>query len=286
LTTFLSNYLNYFSPRFTYQVTGVQSQFAIPGKNLFSLPILSLALIGFIFTIRQITVKKLKGNGDLFLVLLLLASPVAAALTADPPQALRPTPLIIPSILFATLGFRQLVSLFPRYSWTKLILTASLTASLVFGFYRYHAAYWGDYRTQYSSSWQYGYHQAIDFLVQHQSEYDRIFISKAAGEPHLFYAFFTSLDPQAFQPNADNIRFSQSDWYWTDRIGQVYFVNDWQIPTFQPAPVLTLESGGSIPTTNSLLITSPQHLPSDTTVLAIIDNLQGDIAFVIARFNQ
>ncbi|OHA75714.1 MAG: hypothetical protein A3I38_02410 [Candidatus Wildermuthbacteria bacterium RIFCSPLOWO2_02_FULL_47_10] len=76
----------------------------------------------------------------------------------------------------------------------------------------------------------------------------------------------------------------KSDWYWTDKIGRVYFINDWQIGT-GVVNTLPLESGGTISTNNSLLITSPDHLPKNTTVIDKIDFLNGDPAFVIAKFN-
>jgi len=109
-------------------------------------------------------------------------------------------------------------------------------------------------------------------------------MSKRYGEPHIFYAFYSRLDPKLLMPGPDNIRFMKSDWYWTDKIGKVYFINDWQIPT-GVVNTLPLESGGTISTNNSLFITSPDHLPKNTTVIDKIDFLNGDPAFVIAKFN-
>lgn len=276
---FSKNYLGYFSPQFVYQTTGTQSQFAIPVKNLFTLPVLILALIGFF-----ITLKTYKQKSSQYLLLLLFLSPVAAALTQGPPQALRPTPMMIPITLFAVLGFRQILGWFDLRVWAKSTVAIILLMSLIIAFTRYENAYWNDYRLQYSSAWQYGYQQAMEYVQDHQSEYDRVFITKYHGEPHIFYAFFSQLNPTELQPNNNNIRFNQSDWYWTDKIGDIYFVNDWEIPAWTQAEYLPLESGPTLPTRNSLLIASVEHLPSNTEILELIEGLDGNIAFIIARF--
>jgi len=82
------------------------------------------------------------------------------------------------------------------------------------------------------------------------------------------------------QPGPDNIRFEQSDWFWTDKIDNVYFVNDWQIPS-TPISTLTLESGSTISAQRSLLVTSPDHLPVNAHVIETINFLDDTPAFII-----
>jgi 4-amino-4-deoxy-L-arabinose transferase-like glycosyltransferase len=272
---FTKNYLSYFSPRFFYQIQGVQKQFAIPGKNLFTLPITILYLIGLV----SLLLKK-KTKTKLFLFSWLLLSPVAAALTADPPQALRPNPLIPVIIIFASLGFVFLVDLFKKRHWAKTAVTISLILSCLVGYVRYLNSYYGSYRTSYSSSWQYGYQEVMDFVDKEKESYDRIIFTKRYGEPHIFYAFFTQISPQVMYSKDETIRFKQSDWYWTDRIKDTYFVNDWDIPEIL-TDTLPLESGGEVEVKNSLLVVSPQSLPKNVRVLKTISFLDGQPAFYI-----
>jgi len=168
--------------------------------------------------------------------------------------------------------------------WLKTPFIVLFTALFVFLFAGYLNLYFGDYQKAYSASWQFGNREAIEIINENIDHYDRIIMTKRYGEPHIFYAFYSRLDPKLLIPGPDNIRFNKSDWYWTDKIGRVYFVNDWQIPT-GVVNTLPLESGGTISTNNSLLITSPDHLPKNTTVIDKIDFLNGDPAFVIAKFN-
>ena len=278
---FSDNYLNYLSPQFLYQSDGAQTQFAIPYKNLLTLNLTLLVILGFF-----VSIKHIKDSSHRLLLLLLVLSPVAAAITASPPQALRPTPLIIPLTLLAALGFFALVNLFSSRNWAKTAVALILIISFMASSFSYLSDYWNSYRFEYSSSWQYGHQQLFEYLEDNQDQYDRIFITKYHGEPHIFYSFFNQLDPRILQPGGDSLRFKQSDWFWTDRIGEVYFINDWDIPYFSPAPFLPLESGDLIPTANALLITSVEHLPSNTEIIKLIEDLSGNIAFVVARFKQ
>lgn len=274
LTTFGRNYLGYFSPGFFSQQWGSQFQFAIPGRNLLTLPIFFLAVLGFFSFLRRV---KDDNNFQLLYVWLFL-SPIAAALTIDPPQALRPNPMIPAIVILACFGLSRLLIIIPEKSKLLFTLLFFFWSLISFGYYL--VDYAGGYKIKYSSSWQYGYRQIMDFVKEHRSEYDRIFITKRYGEPHIFYSFFTKLAPSKLQPGPDNIRFEKSDWFWTDKIDNVYFVNDWQIPA-TPVNSLTLESGGIVPATRSLLITSPDHVPVNAHIIETVNYLDGSPAFII-----
>ncbi len=279
---FIAQYLSYFSPTFLYQLAGTQTQFAIPGQNLLTLPITIFFLLGLWFL-----VNKPKSNQSAHLLFLLsgfLLSPRPAAITSAPPQALRPTPLLPFMIIIAVFGLVYLVRRLP----IRLIplLISLTTVSLAFFFAIYLKVYFGPYQKTYSQAWQYGYEQAIAYIAHHQNEYVRVFISKQYAEPHIFYAFYTHLNPRALQSGASSVRFSKSDWYWTDQIDNTFLVNHWLIPNGTPAPYLPLEIGSKVPTQNSLLVTTPDHLPSNTTTLETINFLDGSPAFIIVKFNQ
>ena len=85
------------------------------------------------------------------------------------------------------------------------------------------------------------------------------------------------------QPSGDNIRFEKYGWYWTDKIGKVYFVNSWNIPNIAKADSLKLESGGTISTKNSLLITTEFGVPTNAQILKTVNFKEGYIGFIIAK---
>jgi len=275
LSAFTKNYLGYFSPQFFSQQWGAQFQFAIPGQSLLTLPIFLLALLGF-----SLHLPSLRGSWSSlkFLYAWLLLSPVAASLTIDPPQALRPNPMIPAIIIFAGLGLSWLLTVIPAKFIKLFTILLVLWIGVSFGYYL--RQYFGSYALTYSSSWQYGYAEAMNFVKDHRNEYDRVFITKRFGEPHIFYAFFNRVSPLSIQPGGDNIRFQKSDWYWTDKIDNIYFINDWQIPVTS-IKTLPLESGGEVSTQKSLLITSAGHVPVNAHVIKTVNFLDGSPAFII-----
>lgn len=264
VTQFAKNYFSYFSPQFFFQSKGAQYQFAIPGQNLFTLPILLLAIAGLVISIREFT------KTSALIIGWLLLSPVAAALTLDPPQALRPNPMIIAIVLLAVVGFKRINGLL---SWLALIL-------FVFFSLWFLKTYWYQYSYQYSQSWQYGYFQALDYISKNSDKYQNVFITKRLGEAHIYYAFYNRTDPKVLQPGGDSIRYQKSDWFWTDKINNVYFINDWDIPTTKVTK-LKLESGGEVDTTGGLLVTSPAKVPQNAKVLEVIRFLDGEPVFII-----
>lgn len=274
VTTFVGNYFSYFSPNFLSQSKGSQYQFAFPGKSLFTWPVTVLAVVGLFYCFSQIK----KERSVIFLLLLLLASPVAASLTLDPPQAVRPTPMIPFVIIMASIVFSDTllkkVTKITNLVFALVLLSCSVSS--VYYLYEYHHTY----SMKYSKSWQYGYKQVIDYALANQSNYQKIFITKKYGEPHMFYAFYSQLNPKIIQSPDKTVRFGKSDWFWTDRIENVYFLNDWQIPT-SSQNFFILESGQKVLNHNSLLITTPDHVPENSEINANINYLDGSSAFII-----
>jgi len=272
-TQVVKNYFSYFTPQFWNQSRGAQYQFAIPGKNLVTYPVLALCLLGLFF------VLKTKSKTASFFVVLFFLSPLAASFTNDPPQAIRPSPLIIFVCLFFAFGLYHVQSSLKRHQETVICLVISLFAiSSVL----YLKNYWYNYQLQYSSSWQYGYKQVFDYISKNGHNDQNVFVTKKYGEPHIFDFFFNKADPVIVQNKGETIRFSKSDWLWTDKFQNHYFVNDWQIPVGVVSK-LSLESGLEISTANSLLITTPDHVPSNSTILGTINFLDGSIAFIILQ---
>ena len=269
------NYIGYFSPQFLYQTRGVQTQFAIPIKNLFSLPITILFIVGVV-----ISVKSLSDKNRLFLMAWLFLSPLAASLTADPPQSLRPNPMIPAVIILAAFGWLFLLRIIKPLLCQAVLI--SVIFSVSFALVRYLDTYYGEYAHYYSDSWQYGYSQMVDFVKSNGQKYDKIFITKTYGEPHIFYAFYNQLDPKLLWPGENNIRYEQSDWFWTDRIGKIYFVNQWDIPQGgQRVDTLKLESGEVVDTKGSLLVTTFNYVPDNVEVEEVVEFVDGRFAFVI-----
>lgn len=279
VSTVAKNYLNFFSADFIYQTQGAQYQFAIPGVNLLGIPIMVLGLVGFLAVIVG-----RKEPGMNFVLLWLLLSPLPAALTLDPPQSLRPLYLIAAWTMLAALGGSVYLQLFNSKPRLKLYAAGALVFILVLAFGRYWNNYWQIYRPIYAAAWQDGYRQMWQFVLEQEKQYgyDSVIVTKRLGEPHIFLAFYAPLSPELLWPGGDNIRFAQSDWFWTDRIGKYYFANDWDIiPTVKET--IKLESGGTIPIGRTLVVASPGQLPGSVAKIKEISDLAGNVVFEIGE---
>ena len=271
-TQVIKNYLSYFTPQFINQSRGAQYQFAIPGQSLLGYPVLILVLFGIWFAFSHTSIL------SKFLLAIFFCSPLAAALTMDPPQAIRPSTWLVTIPIFAVFGLDLVLSYSKKYSKTLLvIIILSIVCSSNLFLYRY----WTSYLAKYSQSWQYGYKEVFEYIESNKKDYSNIFVTKKYGEPHIFYAFYSKLNPLVLQNPSLSTRFTKSDWRWTDKIENIYFLNDWQIDTNAPVSSFVLESGTSVSTANSLLATSPEHVPQNSTVLKVVSFLDGSPAFII-----
>jgi len=272
--TVIVNYFNYFSPTFFNQSYGAQSQFTIPNLNLLGIPTMILFLLGILYFIRNPREKSLQ-----FIVVWLLLAPIAASLTVDPAQALRPNPMIPAIIILAGLGaVFALGNLSATQRW---LISSFLFIATILNFSLYLNDYFMFYPKTYSRSWQYGYEQLFQYLNS-QKEYHKFFITKSFGEPHIFYAFYNKLNPEILQDKNITKRFFQSGWYWTDKIGSYYFYNEFDI-SIKKINEITLESGEVVSTKDSLLVTTENHVPVNANVLKKIPFLDGAPAFIIAQ---
>ncbi len=128
------------------------------------------------------------------------------------------------------------------------------------------------YNREYSSTWQYGYEQVVEFIKPLYSDYSRIIITKKYGEPHEFVLFYWPWDPQQYQTDIHKKWDFHADWYWVDAFDKFQFVNDWEIKDLQPL-------------TSTLLITSPNNYPTkDAKLINTINFLNGQPAFEIISY--
>jgi hypothetical protein len=215
---FFLNYVKYFSPQFLFLTGGTQWQFNLPnyGQLYFvdSIPF----IIGIIFLL-----KNLRTVSSKLLLSWLFLGFIPASLTRDAPHALRsfavtPVPMIIiaTGIVWLTLKYKFLLKVY------FVLFVCSVCGFLYL--------YFGSYRVTYSQSWQYGYRDIVAFVRSHYSSYDKIFVTKRYGEPHIFFLYYFQWDPSSYREDLSLIRYEQSNWFWVDSFDKFVFLNDWDIP--------------------------------------------------------
>ncbi|MDP3758464.1 MAG: hypothetical protein Q8Q86_01995, partial [Candidatus Daviesbacteria bacterium] len=256
------NYISHFDLNFLFLKGGSNFQFSVPGTGQIYLSLLPLMLLGIWEMAKE------RKKWQLLILGWMLIAPIPGAITRDAPHALRTIFLTIPLIFCAVIGIKWIRDLL---SLRVFIPLAIITVLILIGnTYIFWQNYSGDYRKNYSWSWQYGYKQAMEFVKNNQDSYDRIVFTKKYGEPHAFALFYLQYDPSKYQTNENLIRYQQSDWFWVDRFDKFEFINDWEVQD--------KVSGMK----NTLLITTPGNYPQNYQILEKIYFLDGEIAFEIA----
>ncbi len=183
---FLSRYFNHFSPRLlTFTGDWQNPRHSAPYIGILLYPSIIFFTIGLFST--QLKTKK-------FFLLWLLLAPIPAALTRDSVQTTRAMNFSIPLVFFTALGILKVIKKFPKLI-TYSVLTTVYLASLIYyaDLYHHHMVKKSPY------DFLYGYHQASQYLVQHQSHYKNIYFTNFYGQPYIFYLFYSKYPPATYQ---------------------------------------------------------------------------------------
>jgi len=245
----ITSFASYFSPKYWLAVGGSQYQYTVQGQGIV---FWSDALW---FCLGILVLLKNRRLGLLILVWFILGL-IPGSITRDAPHPLRTIYAVFPIFLVIALGVHKKMWL--------IFLIASLG---FFGRYLFVAR---DYRSIYSWSWQYGYVQTIDYIKQHEQEYDQVIFTKEYGEPHEFLAYYLAIDPKTFQSEKQwNFH---DDWYWVDGFQKYKFVNDWEMTSAAKHVV-----GKRI-----LVVSSPKNVVPGA-VKQQVNFLNGDPAFILVE---
>lgn len=58
--------------------------------------------------------------------------------------------------------------------------------------------YYAHLNYEYSKFWQYGYAQVVKYAEMHKAKYNKIVVSTALEQPHMFFLFYTKYDPAKY----------------------------------------------------------------------------------------
>ncbi len=270
-TILVEHYLAHFTPQFLFLNGASHKQHHVQNMGqlyLFEAPFL---LYGLWLFLKQ----KQPFKGVLLSWLLLAFIPVSV--TNDSiPHALR-TVIVLPVYqLISGLGFYQVVmSLKQKTKSVRLLsltlLVVTVIISLGFYFYQYYVIY----PVNYSRDWQYGYKQVVEYIQEHQNEYDMVVFSRTYGEPHIFTLFYLNYDPNLYQHNPNLNRFMENNWIRVLAFDKYYFPDLGDQGT-RYADVLQTHPGKKL-----LFIGRQQDFPATVKPLKTVNFLNGDSDFVI-----
>lgn len=258
------NYLAHFKPQFLFFKGGSHYQFNIPDFYLISPLFIPFLLLGLVFIIKNI--KKLEFQLILFCW---LVSPIPSSITRDAPHILRSIIFLPFTILIISLGFIYLSKKHPKISLFYLLIT------LLIGQFYFWPKYL-NYNREYSSSWQFGYKEAVTFVKDNYTNYPQIIFTKKYGEAHEFVLFYWPWNPSTYQNDPKLNWDYHANWYWVNAFDKFEFINDWEIKE------KTKELSSK-----TLLITSPDNYNKENShLIKTINFLNGQPAFDILELNE
>ncbi len=272
ITISAANYLKHFSPSWWFLRGGDHYQFSFPGHPLIFLVSAPLLIIG-IFNLILTPNSKLR-----ILIFWFLISFLPSAITKDSPHVLRSILVLPLPMVFTAIGVISVKNWIKNKSKFKgmAIVIVFLAINLV-SFGVWWDQYWKIYPENYSWAWQYGYQQAVNYVKNNYSKYDRIIFTKKYGEPHAFLLFHWPWEPSYYQNDPTKVWDYHAHWYWVDAFDKFEFWNDWEIQEKLKANSYQLKV---------LLVTSPGNYVEGGQVVKTIDFLHGDTAFEIISYEN
>jgi 4-amino-4-deoxy-L-arabinose transferase-like glycosyltransferase len=136
------------------------------------------------------------------------------ALSINQPNTLR-TLLAAPTFaILSGLGFWKLCMLSTKRKYGFFIYIAICCVIFSITFPKFLYAYFVDNPTHNALAFGDGNKQMVQYVLAHEKEYDRIYISGYYWRPYIFMLYWGNIDPEVYQQNPDR-----------DHIGKYYFTS-------------------------------------------------------------
>lgn len=206
---FFSNWSEHFWGEFLFLSGDEIQRNRVPETGQLYVFELLTVILGFIFLVKY------KSEGKIILVWLVI-SPIAAALTFQSPHALRAQNMVIPLTALSAFGLNELVFLIKnKVTNSKLskILLLVLVLIISLSFTRYVHMYFVHMSKEYKFSSQYGLSELVEFIAPIRQNYKKIIVTDRYDQPYILFLFYLKYDPREFQKDheltgRDNYGFS------------------------------------------------------------------------------
>jgi len=271
-TTVFKNYLDFINPKIIFFNSTKNYQFNVPNTGVLYSVCLPFFYIGLIILIIKFFQKD---KLSIFLISWFIVGLVPAVVTTGDFPIIRAMSILPLPQIFIVYGFSKTVS-FLKNPKIKSIFIILFLLVLSLQSVKYFKNYFNDYAQNYSSSWQYGYKETVNYIKENYNNYDQIIFTKKYGEAHEFVLFYWPWNPISYKNNSNLNWDFHSDWYWVNAFDKFKFVNDWEIQK----ETEKLDK-------KTLLITSPNNYnKSNSTLIKTIYFLNQTPAFDILSIND
>jgi 4-amino-4-deoxy-L-arabinose transferase-like glycosyltransferase len=135
----------------------------------------------------------------------LIVAIIPAGTARETPHALRIEAALPTFQILTAYGIYHLISHFKfQISNFKLkpVFIGLLVIAVIFNFLYFWHNYTRHYPREFSSEWQYGYKEAIQFTSANESKFDNIIFTEELGRPYIYVLFHKKYDPEKFRQEA------------------------------------------------------------------------------------
>jgi len=202
ITEYVRHYFDNLNPRFLFIKGDGNPKFSTQDVGQLYLWELPFLIGGMLLLFR-----KREGYWWIIPVWMLLGI-VPAATARETPHALR-IETTLPTFQIATAyglvyGFRLIDNLKHRLAGmqSKYFIWFFFFLLAILNFLYYIHGYYKHYPKEFSGEWQYGYKEAISFVKDAQSRYEKIYFTETLGRPYAYVLFYTNYDPKKFRKEA------------------------------------------------------------------------------------
>ena len=194
ITQIIDNLLSYISLSFWLKGFDASSiRHVVPGFGVSLYAELVLFLIGMFLIIK-------KRDEKFILIIWLVIGLVPAVLSHPNPHAGRSL-LVLPTvqIIAAFAAVNIYYKLAKKRKDYAFIFGLIFIASASLNFYFYIREYYGNYDYESAREFQYGYKEAFRFIKEYDQSIEKIYFTRAYGQPYIYALWYEQITPQEYQ---------------------------------------------------------------------------------------
>lgn len=259
---YLRHYFDNLNPQFLFIKGDGNPKFSIQDVGQLYIWEIPFFLVGIFLLFR-----KREGNWWILPYWLFIGI-IPAASARETPHALRIETIIPTMQILTAYGLYYVISN-TKFRILKFgiknVLIVGVFVAAIFNFLYFYHNYFVHYPREFSGEWQYGYKDAVSFMEEKSSFYDRIVVTESLGRPYIYTLFYTKYSPEKFRQEAVIER---------EALG---FVHVKKYSKFVFAKNVSMEVKKDI---KSLYIDTPDAVPNDAHIVEKFKLLNGNIAFV------
>jgi len=202
---FFSLYLSYFSPRYMFILGDYGPRSSFPDLSTFFL----WQFPFYIWGLWALLKSKNLGNLKFFTLLLLLISPIPAAVTRDPYTTIRALPMVIPQLIIISIGIINIYESLKK-GLIKTTFGLALAVLFIYSLLKLYSSVIILNEYHRAKYWDWGWQKVAEVLML-QDKSLPVVIDNARSDPDLQLAFFLKYDPVKYQ--TENFEVHMSEYY-------------------------------------------------------------------------